>query len=42
VIDLDLIEPAGVDGQVDEDQGGPAALEAGLSDEVCVVVVIDP
>src|SRR2546425_13321822 len=27
VVDLDLVEPAGVDGQVDEDQVAPAALE---------------
>ena len=28
VVDLDLVEPAGVDWQVDEGQGGPAALKA--------------
>ena len=27
MVDLDLVEPAGVDGQVDEDQVAPAALE---------------
>src|SRR5712691_6348987 len=27
VVDLDLVEPAGVDGQVDEDEVAPAALE---------------
>src|SRR5437773_5790062 len=27
VVDLDLVEPAGVDGQVDEDQVAPTALE---------------
>ena len=26
-VDLDLVEPAGVDGQVDQAQVGPAALE---------------
>ena len=28
VVDLDLVEPARMDGQVDEDQRGPAALQA--------------